>query len=618
MTQINIVIPVVSSVQSGAVAADTSPVGADDSVGQSSSGASFLESFSKSGAATESGQDRTATTWKTSPSPFHGDPYSVDASQVDSARSRSPQSASNSATKVEQDPQTKKDESRANSTEDSQGRTPDAVALSADVSSPQINLPLPEVSESTEGDPGQPSESAAQSPLDGPEPPSPATVSRAMPAGFLQLLNAAGDSAPPTAAPPDLKEERPSATSPPPPAGLAAILTAQPQELVRVEPKLRSQRSPARAASERASSDPRPTISNASGHSAAVTQAAQTTELPNQQPVPTTKPPLSAPQTDTAPAPDLPKTVPATDAGEGRSQKVQTSAGTDPLSAILISQVAAITPSAPAAAIQQTTVASVNDASAPAHSTTTQSFPSQWQTAVQAAPYNSAQGLENLAATPEQTITAVTDVAPVAASTPPISSTNADQTSTKRDSAASPTHTPSFSDPSSSVGSQHEAPMAGQASSASQSVDTARRLQQIADRVADVLRNGFDSGGQLRVRLEPPALGKIQIDVTTNEDGVSARVEVQTSAARDQILNNLPLLHDAISQAGVGVSRIDVFVGATPRDDSHSDRGDGSGRGQRDANQHGPQDENQQQPGGRQQGRQRRRVLPIDQLDIEI
>jgi flagellar hook-length control protein FliK len=150
-----------------------------------------------------------------------------------------------------------------------------------------------------------------------------------------------------------------------------------------------------------------------------------------------------------------------------------------------------------------------------------------------------------------------------------------------------------------------------------QSVQTA---QEMADRVADALRSGFDSGGELRVRLEPPALGKVQIEVQSDAGSVSARLEVQTPAARQTLLDNISMLHDAIGQAGATVNRIDIEV--VPQQQHHDStdsdsRNANSGSQQQDSGANS-QDQSSNRGGTQQQNSNWRRTAAIDELDIEI
>jgi flagellar hook-length control protein FliK len=148
---------------------------------------------------------------------------------------------------------------------------------------------------------------------------------------------------------------------------------------------------------------------------------------------------------------------------------------------------------------------------------------------------------------------------------------------------------------------------------------TAQSAKDLADRVADTLRTSFDSGGELRVRLEPPALGKIQIEVQADSGAVSARLEVQTPAARQTLLDNISLLHQAIGQTGATVSRIDIEVATPQQDSTGSDPRDTSGGNQQDSGNSNSQDRSGNSAGGNQKQNQGWwRSSAIEEIDIEI
>jgi flagellar hook-length control protein FliK len=145
--------------------------------------------------------------------------------------------------------------------------------------------------------------------------------------------------------------------------------------------------------------------------------------------------------------------------------------------------------------------------------------------------------------------------------------------------------------------------------------------QELANRVADSLRSGFDRGGALRVQLEPPALGKVQIEVQADSGAVSARLEVQTPAARQTLLDNISLLHDAIGQTGATVNRIEIEVVPQRNQDSNNsdNRDSNSGAQQQDPGQAGSQNQSNNPSFGSQRQNQRwRPTAAIDEIDIEI
>ncbi len=153
---------------------------------------------------------------------------------------------------------------------------------------------------------------------------------------------------------------------------------------------------------------------------------------------------------------------------------------------------------------------------------------------------------------------------------------------------------------------------------ANTTADPVQRSQELVDRVANTLRTAFDTAGQMRVRLEPPALGRVQVEVSTGSSGLTARLEVQTASARQTLLDNISMLHTAIAQTGASVSRIDVVVAPQPKDDSASERQPSSDGQQQASTQGDSQGGAENRQNGQKQNRTGGRSSSIDQLDIEV
>ena len=91
---------------------------------------------------------------------------------------------------------------------------------------------------------------------------------------------------------------------------------------------------------------------------------------------------------------------------------------------------------------------------------------------------------------------------------------------------------------------------------------------QLLQRVAQALRTARISGEQVRMRLHPPDLGSLSIEVALREGVLTARLEVVTEAARALLLNNLSTLRENLAQQNVEIDRFDVDVAA----DNHGGR----------------------------------------------
>ena len=96
-------------------------------------------------------------------------------------------------------------------------------------------------------------------------------------------------------------------------------------------------------------------------------------------------------------------------------------------------------------------------------------------------------------------------------------------------------------------------------------VDAARFLQ----RVAKAFETARDRGGEIRLRLSPPELGALRVEVNLSEQGLAARVEVENQDARAILLDNLPALRERLAEQGLRLERFDVDL-SQREPDQHS------------------------------------------------
>jgi flagellar hook-length control protein FliK len=104
---------------------------------------------------------------------------------------------------------------------------------------------------------------------------------------------------------------------------------------------------------------------------------------------------------------------------------------------------------------------------------------------------------------------------------------------------------------------------AGDGSNAEAEVQRVRLVQ----RVARAFQTLGDGGGEVRLRLSPPSLGSIRLEVTLQAGVMSARIETETASARALIVDNLPALRERLATHDIKISRFDVELAA----DSHQD-----------------------------------------------
>jgi flagellar hook-length control protein FliK len=121
-------------------------------------------------------------------------------------------------------------------------------------------------------------------------------------------------------------------------------------------------------------------------------------------------------------------------------------------------------------------------------------------------------------------------------------------------------------------------------------VDRAR----FVGRVEGAMRAAQQRDGRIQVRLSPPELGSLRIELTIQQGTLAARLEAETPAARNLLLDNLPALRERLAQQDIRIERFDV--------DLRQDFNTGGG-----ANQHESQDrmarETNWRPGAPRQAR---------------
>lgn len=93
-----------------------------------------------------------------------------------------------------------------------------------------------------------------------------------------------------------------------------------------------------------------------------------------------------------------------------------------------------------------------------------------------------------------------------------------------------------------------------QAETPSDQADRVRFVQ----RVARAFEAANDRGGHVRLRLHPPELGSLRVELTIRNGVMNARVEAENSAAQSLLLDNLPALRERLAEHDIKVQRFDV------------------------------------------------------------
>ena len=94
---------------------------------------------------------------------------------------------------------------------------------------------------------------------------------------------------------------------------------------------------------------------------------------------------------------------------------------------------------------------------------------------------------------------------------------------------------------------------------------TGLNIAQVIDQVAHSIQVTYHGGQAMQVHLNPPELGSLQVDVSVNGGVLSARLEAQTPAAQQILVDNLSQLKNSLSQQGVSFDRIDVRLADSNR-----------------------------------------------------
>lgn len=87
-------------------------------------------------------------------------------------------------------------------------------------------------------------------------------------------------------------------------------------------------------------------------------------------------------------------------------------------------------------------------------------------------------------------------------------------------------------------------------------VDAAR----FVGRVAKAVQTAQDRGGVVQLRLSPPELGSLRLELSMQNGVMTAAVETETAAARQVLLDHLPALRERLAEQNIRIERFDVDV----------------------------------------------------------
>jgi flagellar hook-length control protein FliK len=91
-------------------------------------------------------------------------------------------------------------------------------------------------------------------------------------------------------------------------------------------------------------------------------------------------------------------------------------------------------------------------------------------------------------------------------------------------------------------------------------VDPAR----FVSRVARAIHTAQERGGPLQLRLSPPELGAMRLELAVNQGALTATIETDNSTTRQLLLDHLPALRERLAEQNVKIERFDVDVRRDP------------------------------------------------------
>lgn len=104
---------------------------------------------------------------------------------------------------------------------------------------------------------------------------------------------------------------------------------------------------------------------------------------------------------------------------------------------------------------------------------------------------------------------------------------------------------------------------------ASQSVNQAQVsdsqvVQQVVTKLQSELQRGLS---RITVNMHPPELGKVKLNLVSNNSGLQAQIQVQNPQVQQIMEKNMPALREALNQQGLDGDEIDVSVESEGRGD---------------------------------------------------
>ena len=81
---------------------------------------------------------------------------------------------------------------------------------------------------------------------------------------------------------------------------------------------------------------------------------------------------------------------------------------------------------------------------------------------------------------------------------------------------------------------------------------------QFVQRVANAFQTAAARDGSVRIRLYPPELGSLRVELTVRNGTMSGRMETETETVRSMLLEHMPALRERLAEHNIRVDRLDV------------------------------------------------------------
>jgi len=145
------------------------------------------------------------------------------------------------------------------------------------------------------------------------------------------------------------------------------------------------------------------------------------------------------------------------------------------------------------------------------------------------------------------------------------------------------------------AGDRTSPPSGNPSSQDSTEVTQADRVR-FVQRVARAFESVGERGGSIRLKLHPPELGSLRLEVTVRNGVMNARLEAETQTAQSMLLEHLPALRERLAEQNIRIERFDVdLAGQSPG--GSTDGADAQARSRQGHAQHRPHDHRQTEAG---------------------